>query len=220
MEAALRCRDLEGAPRAVFEGPEAYFRKLEERGCENVFSGELYLAWHRGTYTAQAKTKLGVRRAECLLKEAEYWNTLLALRELQNGRSLEADAGAGKRAERLHILWKRLLMQEFHDILPGTGIARVHQEAEEELERAGVNVVYGFVGLKIHAKLCLVVRREAGGIKRYVHIGTGNYNASSAKIYTDLGLITADDEICADVTDLFNVMTGCGDIKNYRKLFV
>ncbi len=90
----------------------------------------------------------------------------------------------------------------------------------EELERAGVNVVYGFVGLKIHAKLCLVVRREAGGIKRYVHIGTGNYNASSAKIYTDLGLITADDQICADVTDLFNVMTGCGDIKNYRKLFV
>ncbi len=90
----------------------------------------------------------------------------------------------------------------------------------EELERAGVNVVYGFVGLKIHAKLCLVVRREEGGVKRYVHIGTGNYNASSAKIYTDLGLITADDSICADVTDLFNVMTGCGEITNYRKLFV
>lgn len=90
----------------------------------------------------------------------------------------------------------------------------------EELERAGVNVVYGFVGLKIHAKLCLVVRREEGGIKRYVHIGTGNYNASSAKIYTDLGLITADEAICADVTDLFNVMTGCGDISTYRKLFV
>lgn len=90
----------------------------------------------------------------------------------------------------------------------------------EELERAGVNVVYGFVGLKIHAKLCLVVRREEGGIKRYVHIGTGNYNASSAKIYTDLGLITADDDICADVTELFNVMTGCGEIDSYRKIFV
>lgn len=90
----------------------------------------------------------------------------------------------------------------------------------EELERAGVNVVYGFVGLKIHAKLCLVVRREGGGIKRYVHIGTGNYNASSAKIYTDLGLITADDDICADVTELFNVMTGCGEIDSYRKIFV
>lgn len=90
----------------------------------------------------------------------------------------------------------------------------------EELERAGVNVVYGFVGLKIHAKLCLVVRREEGGVRRYVHIGTGNYNASSAKIYTDLGLITSDESICADVTDLFNVMTGCGEITNYRKLFV
>ena len=77
----------------------------------------------------------------------------------------------------------------------------------EELERAGVNVVYGFVGLKIHAKVCLVVRREKKGIRRYVHIGTGNYNASSAKIYTDF-------------TDLFNVMTGCGHIEQYRKLFV
>lgn len=90
----------------------------------------------------------------------------------------------------------------------------------ESLERAGVNVVYGFAGLKIHAKLCLVVRREEKGLKRYVHIGTGNYNASSAKIYTDLGLITANNDICDDVQDLFNVMTGCGIIDNYRRLFV
>ncbi len=90
----------------------------------------------------------------------------------------------------------------------------------EELERAGVNVVYGFAGLKIHAKLCLVVRREASGTRRYAHIGTGNYNASSAKIYTDLGLFTADTDICNDVQDLFNVMTGFGIVKAYRKLFV
>ena len=90
----------------------------------------------------------------------------------------------------------------------------------EELERAGVNVVYGFVGLKVHAKLCLVVRRESTGVRRYVHIGTGNYNASSAKIYTDLGLLTDDEAICDDVTDLFNVMTGCGEVNKYRKLFV
>ncbi len=89
----------------------------------------------------------------------------------------------------------------------------------EELERAGVNVVYGFVGLKIHAKLCLVVRREAEGLRRYVHIATGNYNASSAKIYTDLGLLTDDDDLCADVTDLFNVMTGCGTVNKYRKIW-
>lgn len=90
----------------------------------------------------------------------------------------------------------------------------------EELERAGVNVVYGFVGLKIHAKLCLVVRREADGIHRYVHVATGNYNASSAKIYTDLGILTDDEDICADVTDLFNVMTGCGRVDAYRKILV
>lgn len=90
----------------------------------------------------------------------------------------------------------------------------------EELERAGVNVVYGFAGLKIHAKLCLVVRREPKGMRRYAHIGTGNYNASSAKIYTDLGLFTARDDICSDVQDLFNVMTGFGVINNYRRIFV
>ena len=90
----------------------------------------------------------------------------------------------------------------------------------EELERAGVNVVYGFAGLKIHAKLCLVVRREPKGMRRYAHIGTGNYNASSAKIYTALGLFPARDDICSDVQDLFNVMTGFGVIDNYRRIFV
>ncbi len=90
----------------------------------------------------------------------------------------------------------------------------------EELERNGVNVVYGFAGLKIHAKLCFVVRREETGLKRYCHIGTGNYNAVSAKIYTDLGLFTANTGICDDIQDLFNVMTGFGIIKQYRKLLV
>ena len=78
----------------------------------------------------------------------------------------------------------------------------------EELEREGVNVVYGFVGMKIHAKLCLVVRREDEGVVSYAHIGTGNYNASTAKLYTDMGLFTCHPDICADMTDLFNVMTG------------
>ena len=90
----------------------------------------------------------------------------------------------------------------------------------EELEAAGVNVVYGLVGMKIHAKLCLVVRREQDGLMRYVHIGTGNYNHSTAKIYTDMGLLTCNEEICADVTDLFNVMTGYAVRNSYRKLLV
>lgn len=122
LETVRRCSDLEGAPKTRYADPVSYFKQVEERGTENVFTGEIYLAWHRGTYTAQAKTKRGVRRAEIILKEAEYWNAVLAS---QTG---EADDG------KLKALWKRLLFQEFHDILPGTGIARVHQEAEAELE--------------------------------------------------------------------------------------
>ncbi len=90
----------------------------------------------------------------------------------------------------------------------------------EALEDVGVHVVYGLVGFKIHAKLCLVVRREAEGISRYVHIGTGNYNPSTAKTYSDLGLFTSDKAICADVTDLFNAMTGYSKKDDYRQLLV
>ena len=90
----------------------------------------------------------------------------------------------------------------------------------EEMEKAGVNIVYGFAGLKIHAKVCLVVRREAEGMTRYVHISTGNYNPSSAKIYTDFSLFTANKEICGDASDLFNVMTGYSNRTNYKKLVI
>ncbi len=90
----------------------------------------------------------------------------------------------------------------------------------EEMEKIGVNVVYGFVGLKVHAKLCLVVRREEGGIKSYVHIGTGNYNPGSAKIYTDMGLLTCDPQITADVMGLFNVMTGYAVRDRYERLLI
>ena len=88
------------------------------------------------------------------------------------------------------------------------------------LEEAGVHVVYGLVGYKIHAKLCMVIRKEEKGIIRYVHIGTGNYNPSTARVYTDLGLFSCDPDICADVTDLFNAMTGYSYKENYRKLLV
>jgi polyphosphate kinase len=90
----------------------------------------------------------------------------------------------------------------------------------KSLESAGVHVVYGFVGLKTHAKLCLVVRREKSGIKRYVHMGTGNYNSITAGIYSDFGLFTASQDIGADVSDLFNVLTGYSKQKEYKKLLV
>ncbi len=90
----------------------------------------------------------------------------------------------------------------------------------EEMEKAGVHVVYGMPGMKIHAKLCLVVRREPHGVRRYVHIGTGNYNPTTAKIYTDLSLFTSHAQICADVSDLFNTMTGYAEQESYRQLLV
>jgi polyphosphate kinase len=89
-----------------------------------------------------------------------------------------------------------------------------------KLEQAGVHVVYGLVGLKTHTKVILVVRQESNKIRRYVHIGTGNYNPKTAKLYTDLGLLSCRDELGADLTDLFNFLTGYSRQKSYRKLLV
>jgi len=88
------------------------------------------------------------------------------------------------------------------------------------LERAGVHVVYGLMGLKVHSKMCLVVRKEPDGLCRYVHLGTGNYNPVTARIYTDLGLFTTDPEIGSDVSDLFNALTGYSNKDTYHKLLV
>lgn len=88
------------------------------------------------------------------------------------------------------------------------------------LEQAGVHVVYGIVGLKTHAKVCLVVRRESSGIRRYAHVGTGNYNPSTARLYEDVGLLTADAELGADLSDLFNLLTGYSRQRDYRRLLV
>jgi polyphosphate kinase len=90
----------------------------------------------------------------------------------------------------------------------------------EVLEDAGVHVVYGTVGLKTHAKVTLVVREESGGIRRYCHIGTGNYNRDTARVYEDLGLLTSDPAVGADVGELFNSLTGYSRQARYRKLLV
>ncbi len=90
----------------------------------------------------------------------------------------------------------------------------------KKLEDAGVHVVYGLPGLKTHAKICLVVRRERDGIVRYVHMSTGNYNATTTRTYTDIGYFTCDPDIGADVSDLFNALTGYSKKTDYRKLLV
>jgi len=90
----------------------------------------------------------------------------------------------------------------------------------KQLEEAGVHVVYGLVGLKTHCKCALVVRQEADGIRRYLHLGTGNYNPKTAMAYEDLGLLSSDPDLGADLTDLFNFLTGYSRQTHYRKLLV
>ena len=89
-----------------------------------------------------------------------------------------------------------------------------------ELEKVGVHVVYGLVGLKAHAKMTLVVRRETDGVNRYVHLSTGNYNVTTSKLYTDLGFFTNNQEICSDVSDVFNYLTGYSKQTEFKKLII
>ena len=90
----------------------------------------------------------------------------------------------------------------------------------KKLESAGVHVIYGLLGLKTHSKIALVIRREGDGIRRYMHLGTGNYNAITAQLYEDLGMFTCDNDIGIDATDLFNYLTGYSAKSDYRKLLV
>jgi polyphosphate kinase len=102
--------------------------------------------------------------------------------------------------------------------------ARFDEQANIEwaqtLEEAGVHVVYGQVGLKTHAKIAMIVRQEEGGIRRYCHVGTGNYHPETAKLYEDVGILSADPDLGADLTHLFNHLTGYGLEHAYRKLLV
>jgi polyphosphate kinase len=97
---------------------------------------------------------------------------------------------------------------------------RANIQQARALEEAGVHVVYGLPSLKTHAKCILVIRREGDGVRHYVHVGTGNYHPKTARLYTDFGLLTCDDEIGADVADMFNFLTGFARPRAYRRVLV
>jgi polyphosphate kinase len=122
-------------------------------------------------------------------------------------RALERAADNGKQVTALIELKARL--DEERNILWA-----------RELEKSGAHVVYGFVGLKTHCKVALVVRREDDGLRRYVHLSTGNYNPQTARIYTDLGLFTCNPDFCEDVSALFNYLTGYCELPQWRKLVI
>lgn len=140
MEIFRRCQDLEGLPRCEMASPIDYFEGIDAQNVDNTYYGELYLAWHRGTYTTQAAIKKGVRKAEFAVREAQYLAALLRIRLAK----LEREAGSAElitqtretlvdAIQKIEENWQSLLFQEFHDILPGTGIRRVCEEAEEAL---------------------------------------------------------------------------------------
>jgi alpha-mannosidase len=128
---ARRTRSLEGSPTVTIEAPRAFFEAAEEEYADRapVWAGELYLEIHRGTYTSQARTKQGNRRCESLLREVERWSATAAVRS-----GYEYPAGV------LRELWKTVLLQQFHDILPGSSIAWVHREAEENYARVSASL--------------------------------------------------------------------------------
>ncbi|TJZ49498.1 alpha-mannosidase [Streptomyces piniterrae] len=144
LERARRLRSLEGSPRVEVEPPARFFEAAHEEygAAAPVWSGELYLEFHRGTYTSQAKTKQGNRRCEHLLREAELWATTAAVRAGDGARySYPYDA--------LDRLWKTVLLHQFHDILPGSSIAWVHREARDTyaaVEAELTAIVEGAIG--------------------------------------------------------------------------
>ncbi|MBQ8278918.1 MAG: alpha-mannosidase [Roseburia sp.] len=133
VETYLRCKDLEGLPRCQMESPIDYFERIDAENVENTYYGELYFAWHRGTYTSQAGIKKGTRKAEFALREAQYLTGLLRLK--QNTLSEEQKNALEKAIDQIEEYWNVLLFQEFHDILPGSSIERVNEEARDVLEK-------------------------------------------------------------------------------------
>lgn len=156
LAAAARTESLEGSPTVALSSPRAFFEDAEAEYSEPpVWSGELYLEFHRGSYTSQARTKRGNRRSEHLLREAELWATTAAVRK-----------GAAYPAKALERIWHTVLLQQFHDILPGTSIAWVHQEAERN---------YAEIALELESIITTAVKALLGPGEASVQLNAGPY---------------------------------------------
>ncbi|HEY1104705.1 MAG TPA: glycoside hydrolase family 38 C-terminal domain-containing protein, partial [Agromyces sp.] len=159
LAAAHRTADLEGSPRVTLSSPRRFFETAEaEYPHPPVWAGELYLEFHRGTYTSQARTKRGNRRSEHLLREAELWAATAAVRGV-----------APYPAEQLEDAWHTVLLQQFHDILPGSSIAWVHREAERR---------YALVAEVLEQIIERSVRALAGAGDRMLRVNAGPYEVS------------------------------------------
>lgn len=125
IEYALRQKDLEGGAAVVIKGPNDFFHDLDEKGGPtDIWNGELYFSAHRGTFTTQAKVKANNRHCEAMLHELEFWNALVSAM----GETVPCSR------ENIETLWKGLLLNQFHDILPGSGVARIYEDARREVE--------------------------------------------------------------------------------------
>ncbi|NED93841.1 alpha-mannosidase [Phytoactinopolyspora alkaliphila] len=182
---AARLRDLEGSPQVTIEAPAEFFAKAEaEYSNAPVWVGELYLEYHRGTYTSQTKTKQGNRRSEHLLREAELWATTAAVR-----------TGHVYRYEQLDRLWKTVLLHQFHDILPGSSIAWVHRQAAD---------TYAEVAEELHGIIVAAQSALAGDGDRPVVFNAapharGGIPAGGARITGSVD--GRDDAVSADPSD-------------------
>jgi polyphosphate kinase len=190
-------KDTPFVPRAIWRAPEGVFDRIRDRD---------HLVHHPFDSFSAVETFL-----DAAIDDAQVVAIKITLYRIgANSPIVDRLIDAAERGKQVAVLVE--LKARFDE--------RSNIDWATRLEEAGVHVVYGLPNLKTHCKLCLVVRKEGDRFKRYVHVGTGNYNRATAQVYTDLGLFTANEEIGADVSDLFNYLTGYSQQAEYRALWV
>ncbi len=213
---AARLSNLEGSPRVVIETPAEFFRKAEEEYPDApVWVGELYLEFHRGTYTSQAKTKQGNRRSEHLLREAELWAATASVRH-----------GVDYPYDELDRIWKTVLLHQFHDILPGSSIAWVHREAEqayaqvaEELESTISTALRALAGDGSGTVVFNAAPQERGGVPAFGAAGRSELAGTPVRVTRDGSARTVlDNGVLRVVVDEYGLLNSVRDLTADRDL--